>query len=95
VSDWFRALDDAARQVLDMNFTVDDLEAQLRALPALDCRAADGVSQHLAEALLERCATQEACSLWWCGDARETDEFLAYAGLPPEAEFASMLGAAA
>ena len=94
-SEWFTALDRAARQVLDMAFTPDDLEAQLQALPALDGSAANAASQRLAGILRERCATQKACSLWWCGDAHEEGEFLAHAGLPPAAEFASMLGATA
>ena len=93
--EWFAALDAAARQVLDMAFTLDDLEAQLLALPALESSAADAPSQQLAETLRERCATQKACSLWWCADAHDEGEFLIYPGLPPAEEYASMLGATA
>jgi type VI secretion system protein ImpM len=93
---WFDALDSAARRALDVAFTVDDLEAELMAVSKLDAPTLDEATEGLAEGLLRRCAAQRACSVWWYGDAataNEGVEFLCFAGLPPAAEFASMLEA--
>lgn len=92
---WFAVLDRAARHVLDVDYTADQLEAELRMLPTLDGSAPDGATDEVAAALLRRCSSPRACSVWWCGDAAVDDEgigFLCFAGLPPAAEFASMLG---
>lgn len=92
---WFAALDAAARRVLDVSFTVDLLEAELLAISKLDKGAPDDAVGQLADGLLQRCTLPRSCSVWWCGDATTEDEgvgFLCFAGLPPAAEFASMLG---
>jgi type VI secretion system protein ImpM len=92
---WFAALDDAARRVLDVAYSADDLDADLHALPALDPGEPDDADEQLAHALLQRCSKPRACSVWWCGQAGADDEgigFLCFAGLPPAAEFVSMLG---
>ena len=92
---WFAALDRAARRVLDVAYTADQLEAELHALPSLDGSAPDAAVEDLADALLRRCSSPRSCSVWWCSDAAVDDEgigFLCFAGLPPAAEFASMLG---
>jgi type VI secretion system protein ImpM len=86
--DWFRDLDGAVRRVLDAAFTVEDFEA---ALDALVCDAAE--PGPAAEALAARLGgSADAASLWWCGDADEGTEFRRFAGLPPAASFAALLG---
>lgn len=86
---WFDALDRAARQVLDVAFTVDDFEQQLAALPAVDFAATpDDAAQQLA-ALLQ--PQSESCSVWWHDDATEPARFHCYAALPPPASFAGLL----
>lgn len=94
--DWFAALDGAARRVLDVEFTVEHFEAALASLEALDGSVpplADALSQALAARLLPEGGEPAACSLWWCGDAGEASEFRAFDGLPPDAAFASLIGA--
>jgi type VI secretion system protein ImpM len=93
--DWFAALDAAARRVLDVGYPAEALEDDLRALAALDLGEADAGVEQLAADLLQRCHAPRSCSVWWCGDAAAEHEgigFLCFAGLPPAAEFASMLG---
>jgi len=92
---WFRALDDAARQVLDVNFTIDDLERELAEVSRADNPAVDDAAERLAERVLRRCAARTPCSMWWCGDASDEAEFLCFAALPPATAFASMIGGAA
>jgi len=89
---WFAALDDAARRVLDVSFTAEDLEHELMALPRLESGAVDRSAEGLARQLLDRCAAPEACSVWWCGEAGEGAEFRCFDGLPPATEFTAMLG---
>lgn len=90
---WLRALDAAARQVLDVDFSVDDFERALGAVPVVDPLAVDEAEQ-LAASTLRRCHAPAPCSLWWCGDAGEDAEFRCFAALPPAAAFASLIGAA-
>ena len=92
--EWFRALDTAARQVLDIEFSIDDLEQALGAVPAVDPLAADEAAKALAERVLRRPKAPEAGSLWWCGDAIDGAEFRCFAALPPAAAFASLIGGA-
>ena len=89
---WFRALDGAARQVLDVEFTIDDLERELAKIPLADGAAADDAAERLAARLLGRCAARRPCSLWWCGDAGDEAKFQCFASLPPATAFASMIG---
>jgi type VI secretion system protein ImpM len=89
---WFRSLDDAARQVLDVEFTIDDLERELAKVPLADGAAVDDAAERLAARLLGRCAPRTLCSLWWCGDAGDEAEFQCFAALPPATAFASMIG---
>jgi type VI secretion system protein ImpM len=95
---WFAALDRTARQVLDVTFTVDDLEHELIAASKVEAVAVDDAARRLAESLLGRCAPQGACSIWWCGEAGDATmqgEFLCFDGLPPATDFALLLGVTA
>ena len=92
--DWFRALDAAVRQVLDVEFSVDDFERALGAVPAVEPTAVDAAAERLAELALRRCNAPVPCSLWWCGDAGEGAEFRCFAALPPPATFVSLIGGA-
>ena len=92
--DWYVALDGTARRVLDVEFTVEHFEAALEALDGAVPTAADPPALALAARLLPDGGGPAACSLWWCGDAAEESEFRAFDGLPPDAAFASLLGAA-
>jgi type VI secretion system protein ImpM len=89
---WFHALDQAARRVLDVNYTVDDFEQALAALPQAGSTA-PGTEAAALPAALSRCGNQPT-GVWWCGDASHGTAFRCYAGLPPAAEFATLLGAA-
>ena len=92
---WFAALDDAARRVLDVAYSADELDADLQTLAALDGYEPDVADEQLAQALLQRCPSLRSCSVWWRGQAAAGEEgfgFRCFAGLPPAAEFASMLG---
>lgn len=92
---WFRALDAVARQALDVDFSVDDLEQALGAVPAVDPLAVDEAAEQLAERALRRCNAPVPCSLWWCGDAADAAEFRCFTALPPAAAFASLMGGSA
>lgn len=89
---WFRALDAAARQVLDVEFSVDDLERALGAVSAIEPQVPDEAAEQLAEDALQRCNAPAPCSLWWCGDADAAAEIRCFAALPPAAAFASLIG---
>jgi type VI secretion system protein ImpM len=91
---WFAALDQAARRVLDVAYSADELEADLQTLAAFDTGQPDAADERLARTLLQRCASARSCSVWWCMPAAGADErigYLCFAGLPPAAQFASML----
>jgi type VI secretion system protein ImpM len=94
--EWFRALDHAARQVLDVTFTVDDFEQALAGLPPdAHAAAAESAAASLAMRLDGELAADRHNNVWWCGDAEEGAAFRCFAGLPPEGAFAALLGAAA
>jgi type VI secretion system protein ImpM len=77
---WFRAVDAVARQVLDIDFSVDDLERQLAALAPLT----DAACWALA---LPACG-----SVWWCDDASEhASGFRCFGALPPAEAFVELL----
>ena len=84
--DWYRALDYAARQVLDMDYTVDDFEQALSELAGLRVEAPDAVDRQLADDL------GDVRSVWWCNDADTLSGFDAYDALPAPAVLAAMLG---
>ena len=93
--EWYRALDHAARQVLDVNFGVDDFEQALAGLPHdSHASATDGDAASLASDLAGGHAAHGPISLWWCGDAAADTAFRRFAGLPPDTDFAALLGAA-
>lgn len=94
--EWYRALDQAARQVLDVNFSVDDFEHALAGLPHDGhTSASDGDAATLAADLADgHSADGSSISLWWCGDAAADTEFRRFAGLPPDDAFAALIGAA-
>ncbi|WP_157267827.1 type VI secretion system-associated protein TagF [Azohydromonas aeria] len=80
---WFEALDAAMRQVLDLRFTVDDLERVL-------AEAVDG-AEWPAPASEE---DAERGSVWWF--SRAGGELRCrFDGLPPAAAFTALLGACA
>jgi len=84
---WYRALDAAARRVLDMDYTVDDFEQALAALEGPPVEAADAAANGLAAGL-------HGGTVWWCDEAEPGARFACYAQLPPAAALAAMLGAA-
>jgi len=89
---WFRAIDAAGRKVLDVNFSVDDLESELAQVAPLPVDApADGAqARQLAEAWLAPDRKREI-SLWWCGDATQASQFECFDSLPPPSAFGSLL----
>ncbi len=91
---WFAALDEAARRVLNVAYSADELEGDLQTIAALDPGQPDAADEQLARTLLQRCSGPRSCSVWWCRPAGGADErigFLCFPGLPPAAQFASML----
>ena len=86
--EWFRALDGAARQVLDEECGIDELEGALAAMsPAPDGELAD----ELAATLLRPFGETTGCSVWWCDDAGAATPFLCVAALPPAESFKALL----
>lgn len=90
--DWYRALDAATRQVLDLQFTPDHLEAALSRIPAPLPDAADESHRGLARRL---CPGDDRCSAWWCEDAGPDTDFLCTPGLPSSRALAGMWSGAA
>ncbi|WP_280150904.1 type VI secretion system-associated protein TagF [Piscinibacter sp. XHJ-5] len=88
--DWYRELDAAARRVLDMEFTIDDLEDALAAIPRADDEAADEAASELARRLLSGLPAGRA-SVWWCDDAGAQASFQCFDALPPAAALAAMM----
>jgi len=86
---WYRALDGAARQVLDMDYTVDDFEQSLAELAGWRIDAADPADRQLADDLA---GAGDARTVWWCDDADTLPAFQAFAELPPPPVLAAMLG---
>ncbi|WP_372528563.1 type VI secretion system-associated protein TagF [Piscinibacter sp.] len=99
--DWFGAIDAAARKVLDVQFSPDDLEFELTLVGPLPTDAAgDSEAQGLADAVLGPYLRAEPefgtdglrpCSVWWCGDAVQPSQFDSFAALPPASSFAALL----
>ena len=86
---WFAATDAVARQVLDVDFTIDDLERRLAQLAPLDACVGDAAAaQALAESLP---LPGDDASVWWCGDAHESSQFVCADGMPPAQSFAALL----
>ena len=90
-ADWFRAIDAAARKVLDVHFSPDDLDAELAqgAPLRLEARADPWVRQLAATWLLP--ARPQPISLWWCGDAAPGTLFDCFGSLPSATAFSSLL----
>jgi type VI secretion system protein ImpM len=86
--DWFNAIDNAARKVLDVHFTADDLEHELAQVAALPIEADITVPQ-LPAALLGAHSLPQ--SVWWCGEALVDAQFECFGALPPSASFAALL----
>jgi type VI secretion system protein ImpM len=96
--DWFDTVDQAARRVLDVEFTLDDFELELLrvAAEAMEPEPAAPATQALAEELLRPLQDEpsaEPRSLWWCGDEQQASDFLRYPGLPPPPAFVSLMQA--
>lgn len=89
---WFRAIDAAGRKVLDVNFSVDDLEGELAQVAPLPIEAPDNQqARQLAETWLAPPDRAQKISLWWCGDATQASQFECFDSLPPAAAFGSLL----
>jgi type VI secretion system protein ImpM len=90
---WFAAADAAARRVLDLDYTIAELEQSLAALAAGDASAPDRRAEALAARVLGGCPNGHA-TVWWCGEAGEPTRFECFESLPPPAATAAMLGSA-
>lgn len=94
--DWFRSIDGVARQVLDVDFTIDDFEQSLAQVAMPDAGAVDDDMQQLANRLLSPFSTGSA-SVWWCDDADQANddsEFLCFDSMPPARALMSMMAGA-
>ena len=76
---WHAELEGVARQVLDVSFTVDDLEEALAAVTPLDCIELHGNG---ADA-------DNGGSVWWCADPPQLQR---HPGMPSADAFVSLLG---
>jgi type VI secretion system protein ImpM len=89
---WFDAAD-AAAPVLDVEFSVDDLEQTLLQVAALELPAADAGAERLAEQLLGRCAPAAApCSVWWTGAPGDSASSLSRSAAASASRRCSALG---
>jgi type VI secretion system protein ImpM len=86
--EWFRALDGVARQVLDEECSIDELEEALARVPLV---SGSEPAHELAGALLRPFGEAANCSVWWCGDAGAETQFLCVVALPPAESFATWL----
>lgn len=78
--EWFAAVDAVARLVLDVDFSVDDLERRLAAIAA-SITDARGPTPCPAEG-----------SVWWCDDAgQDATWFKCFSALPPATSFVDLL----
>lgn len=91
--DWYRKLDAAARQVLDLEFTIADLEETLAAIARADAEGVDETARALADRLLADFPSG-AASVWWCEDADAQAPFQCFEALPPPPALAAMMGGA-
>ena len=94
--DWFRSIDVLARQVLDVDFTIDDLEQGLAQIAKPGAGATDDAMSQLANRLLSPFPTGSA-TVWWCDDADEAEEesgFLCFDAMPPARALMSMMAGA-
>jgi len=89
--DGFRALEAVARQVLDVAFTLDDLERALARLAPIDADAADDAARRLSQRLLRDFPSGTA-TVWWCNDAGEAAQFACFPAMPPAPALVSMMG---
>jgi type VI secretion system protein ImpM len=86
---WYDALDGAARQVLDVAYTIEAFEQALAELAALEVDPPDADARQLADDLSAAC---EARSVWWCDNAGTLVQFQCFGALPPPHALAAMLG---
>ncbi|HEX6708644.1 MAG TPA: type VI secretion system-associated protein TagF [Albitalea sp.] len=87
--EWFHALDGAARKVLDVDFTVEDLERELAAIAPPD-ECAGEADERLA-AQLHAGFERDAFSVWWRDEAGPCSTFQCFPTLPPAPAFVSLI----
>lgn len=92
-NDWFAAADSAVRRVLDVDYTIGELEQALSELGRGGLPAPGDSAHALASRVLGVCADGDA-TVWWCGEAGEPTTFECFESLPPPRATAAMLGAA-
>lgn len=90
---WYAALDAAARRVLDVQFTPEDLEAELWAVSQIEIERAGAAAESLAAALFARCGARAPCSVWWRELPGHRSDPAGFAGLPRADAFSAMLAA--
>ncbi len=90
-SRWFAAADAAARRVLDLDYTIAELEQSLARLSSQGRHPPDEPAQVLAARVLNVCLDGQT-TVWWCGDAGEPELFECFESLPPPSATAAMLG---
>lgn len=90
-NDWFAAADAAARRVLDVDYTIADLEQALAELACEGRMAPDDGASALASRVLGACPNGDT-TVWWCGEAGEPTAFECFESLPPPRATAAMLG---
>jgi type VI secretion system protein ImpM len=90
---WLASLDQAARRVLDVDFTVEQFEAELAALEAFPVEVMDDADAvRLAAELLAADAGEAGIgSIWWCEGAVEASQHLRFAALPEPRDFVELL----
>jgi len=87
---WFGAIDAAGRKVLDVDFSADDLDAELaRVAPWPVGAPVDAEALQLAATWLAPDHPRKM-SLWWCGDALQAVQLEGFRALPPAAAFGAL-----
>jgi hypothetical protein len=102
---WLAGIDQVARCVLDVQFSVEHLEAALAAIEPLSLEAARNEAAMQLACELWTTPPQRATSapagadcagsIWWCEDADEAAQFLCFDALPPPQAFAALMSAPA
>lgn len=106
---WLAGIDQAARRVLDVQFTVEQFESGLAAIAPLSLEAADDEAamqlacelwaapqqRVIAGGTASPAGADGAGSIWWCEDAGEASQFLRFDALPLPEAFAALMSDAA
>ena len=90
---WLASLDQAARKVLDVEFTVEQFESALAVIAPIAMRATHDAAavEQACELLAGGPGEPAVASIWWCEDAVQASQYLRFGALPPPEAFCLLL----